>query len=93
MELNTSSKNIQSFCLLFDLFYIYLGPGLFHEIIEKAKNMTPDERAELLESNEKLASVHKDAGDEGQTRVMYHLLYLIYIYKHMIELIFIPINI
>ncbi|KAG2224680.1 hypothetical protein INT45_007925 [Circinella minor] len=45
-----------------------VGSGLFHDIIEKAKNMTPDERAELLESNEKLASVHKDAGDEGQTR-------------------------
>ena len=54
--------------------------------------MTPDERAELLESNEKLASVHKDAGDEGQTRVIHHffsfslLIYnyiAYYYYTHM----------
>ncbi|ORY94661.1 hypothetical protein BCR43DRAFT_531793 [Syncephalastrum racemosum] len=45
-----------------------VGPGLFNDIIEKARGMTPDERADLLESNEQLASVHAASAQTGQTQ-------------------------
>ncbi|KAI7853579.1 peptidase C12, ubiquitin carboxyl-terminal hydrolase [Circinella umbellata] len=45
-----------------------LGPGLFHDIATKAEKMSIKERAELLETNEKLATVHKSAALSGQTK-------------------------
>ncbi|KAI8138935.1 hypothetical protein BJV82DRAFT_660216 [Fennellomyces sp. T-0311] len=45
-----------------------VGPGLFHDIIKKASQMTPEERAELLEGCEQLANVHETGAKDGQTR-------------------------
>lgn len=46
-----------------------VGPGLFHDIIQEAKNMSIEERAELLENSKALAQVHGDAAATGQTEV------------------------
>lgn len=46
-----------------------LGPGLFHDIIEEAKNMSIDERVDLLENSKELAAVHQTAASAGQTEV------------------------
>lgn len=51
------------------LIYCSLGPGLFHDIIEKAKNMTVEERIELLENSKELATIHEGAARVGQTEV------------------------
>lgn len=45
------------------------GPGLFNDIIEEAKNMSIDERVELLEQSKELAQLHASAATEGQTEV------------------------
>ncbi|KAI9494662.1 ubiquitin carboxyl-terminal hydrolase isozyme L3 [Zychaea mexicana] len=70
-----------------------VGPGLFHDIISKAKHLTPDERADLLEGNELLASVHKLAGDDGQTRpppleerIDLHFICFVEVDDHLYEL-------
>ncbi|KAG2224678.1 hypothetical protein INT45_007923 [Circinella minor] len=44
------------------------GPGLFHDIVTKAEKMSIKDRAELLETNEELATVHKNAALSGQTK-------------------------
>lgn len=45
------------------------GPGLFNDIIEQAKNMSVDERVDLLENSKELAQLHASAATEGQTAV------------------------
>jgi ubiquitin carboxyl-terminal hydrolase L3 len=42
---------------------------LFNDIIEQAKNMSVEERVDLLENSESLAQVHASAANEGQTEV------------------------
>lgn len=46
-----------------------LGPGLFNDIIEQAKNLSVEERIDLLENCEELAQIHASAANEGQTEV------------------------
>lgn len=47
-----------------------LGPGLFSQIVEDTKGMSPSERAEYLEKCEELAKVHDEAARSfGQSEV------------------------
>ncbi|KAI8144194.1 hypothetical protein BJV82DRAFT_608634 [Fennellomyces sp. T-0311] len=45
-----------------------VGPGLFHDLIEESKDMSPDERAEMLEKSKELADIHMTCAQEGQTQ-------------------------
>ncbi|ORY97609.1 ubiquitin carboxyl-terminal hydrolase isozyme L3 [Syncephalastrum racemosum] len=45
-----------------------VGPGLFRDIIEESRDMSFDERAELLENNRELATIHERCALEGQTQ-------------------------
>ncbi|KAI7898598.1 uncharacterized protein BX663DRAFT_524039 [Cokeromyces recurvatus] len=70
-----------------------VGPGLFYDIIEQAKNMTVDERVELLENSKELANIHQSAANEGQTEapdrdeeVDLHFICFIEIDQHLYEL-------
>ena len=54
--------------------HVYIGPGLFQDLINKADSMTPEERAELLEGCEQLANVHATGAQEGQTKVLYIIM-------------------
>lgn len=44
---------------------------MFNDIIEQAKNMSVDERVELLEHSKELAQLHASAATEGQTAVWF----------------------
>ena len=57
--------------------YICLDTGVFREIVDKAERLTVNERIDLLEKNEKLASIHEKAGKEGQTDVCLFFSYLL----------------
>eukprot|EP00794_Sanderia_malayensis_P006832 gene6832-7600_t len=46
---------------------IQLGDGFFKSFLETTKAMTPNERAEALESDEGISSAHEDSAKEGQT--------------------------
>ncbi|KAL1934985.1 hypothetical protein VTP01DRAFT_4125 [Rhizomucor pusillus] len=70
-----------------------LGPGLFKDIVNKAQNLTPDERAELLEGCEELASAHATGAQEGQTQapslekqVNLHFVCFVEVDHHLYEL-------
>ncbi|PHZ08386.1 peptidase C12, ubiquitin carboxyl-terminal hydrolase 1 [Rhizopus microsporus ATCC 52813] len=70
-----------------------VGPGLFHDIIQEAKNMSIEERAELLENSKALAQVHSDAAAVGQTEapdretdVDLHFICFIEVDNHLYEL-------
>ncbi|KAI9494678.1 peptidase C12, ubiquitin carboxyl-terminal hydrolase [Zychaea mexicana] len=45
-----------------------VGPGLFRTLIDKAQHLTVDERVDLLETSNELASVHETAGRAGETQ-------------------------
>ena len=66
-----------NFLLFHSLLNIYtihiIGTGLFHDIVTKAEEMTIAERIELLETNEQLAIVHKNAAMSGQTKVYIYM--------------------
>jgi ubiquitin carboxyl-terminal hydrolase L3 len=47
------------------------GPGVFKKILHETRNMSPEERAEYLESCQDLAQLHDAASHEGQTKVLY----------------------
>ncbi|KAI8968389.1 hypothetical protein BDF20DRAFT_908095 [Mycotypha africana] len=70
-----------------------IGPGLFNDIIEKAKDMSVEERVELLENCEKLAQVHETAAGEGQTEapdkndsINLHFVCFVEVDQHLYEL-------
>ncbi|CAO3649474.1 unnamed protein product [Mucor hiemalis] len=70
-----------------------VGPGLFSDIIEQAKNLSVDERTELLENSKELASVHADGANEGQTAapdlsevINLHFICFIEVDQHLYEL-------
>lgn len=70
-----------------------VGPGLFKDIVNKAQNLTPDERAELLEGCEELASAHATGAQEGQTQapslekqVNLHFVCFVEVDHHLYEL-------
>ncbi|KAI9319378.1 hypothetical protein BX666DRAFT_1467909 [Dichotomocladium elegans] len=70
-----------------------LGPGLFNDIIKKAKRLSPEERAELLEGCEALANVHESGAQEGQTKppsleeeVSLHFVCFVDVDSHLYEL-------
>ncbi|KAI7896648.1 uncharacterized protein EV154DRAFT_491725 [Mucor mucedo] len=71
-----------------------VGPGLFSDIIEKAKTMSIDERVELLENSEELASVHANAAAHGQTApppdlsvpIDLHFICFVEVDQHLYEL-------
>ncbi|KAI7847078.1 hypothetical protein BDC45DRAFT_452403 [Circinella umbellata] len=45
-----------------------VGPGLFRNLIDEAKDMSPEERAELLENSKELADIHGTCAQAGQTQ-------------------------
>lgn len=51
--------------------YTRSGPGIFKKILEETRNMSPEERAEYLESCQELMELHDAAAHEGQTKVQY----------------------
>ncbi|KAG1250843.1 hypothetical protein G6F68_012588 [Rhizopus microsporus] len=70
-----------------------IGPGLFHDIIEEAKNMSIDERVDLLENSKELAAVHQTAAFAGQTEapdkeeeIDLHFICFIEVDNHLYEL-------
>ncbi|EIE82769.1 hypothetical protein RO3G_07474 [Rhizopus delemar RA 99-880] len=70
-----------------------IGPGLFHDIIEEAKNMSIDERVDLLENSKELAAVHQTAASAGQTEapnkeeeIDLHFICFIEVDNHLYEL-------
>ncbi|KAL9541177.1 hypothetical protein MBANPS3_009266 [Mucor bainieri] len=70
-----------------------VGPGLFNDIIEQAKNMSMDERVELLENSKELAQLHASAATEGQTAapcsddsIDLHFICFIEVDQHLYEL-------
>ncbi|KAF1801186.1 hypothetical protein V8B55DRAFT_1528797 [Mucor lusitanicus] len=70
-----------------------VGPGLFNDIIEQAKNMSVDERVELLEHSKELAQLHASAATEGQTAapcsddsIDLHFICFIEVDQHLYEL-------
>ncbi|CAO3664392.1 unnamed protein product [Rhizopus stolonifer] len=70
-----------------------VGPGLFHDIIEEAKNMTVEERIELLENSKELATIHEGAARVGQTetpdkddKIDLHFICFIEVDNHLYEL-------
>ncbi|CAO3641192.1 unnamed protein product [Mucor fragilis] len=70
-----------------------VGPGLFNNIIEQAKNMSVDERVELLENSKELAQLHASAATEGQTAapcssdsIDLHFICFIEVDQHLYEL-------
>lgn len=71
MKLLVSYFVIHLFLYNQDVYIIFetKGPGLFNDIIEQAKNMSVDERVELLEQSKELAQLHASAATEGQTEV------------------------
>jgi len=52
---------------VFDNFSIDDGP--LKRLLNKTKNLTPDERAKVLEEDQELAEAHKASASSGQTRV------------------------
>lgn len=71
----------------------YLGPGLFNDIISKAKKASTEERVELLENSAELASVHEAAAYDGQTvapdreySIDLHFVCFIEVDQHLYEL-------
>ena len=46
-----------------------IGPGIFRNLIDEAKDMSPEERAELLENSKELADIHGACAQAGQTQV------------------------
>lgn len=46
-----------------------VGLGLFRNLIDQAKDMSPEERAELLENSKELAELHHTSAQAGQTQV------------------------
>jgi ubiquitin carboxyl-terminal hydrolase L3 len=71
----------------------FVGPGLFNDIIEQAKNLSTDERVELLENSTELASVHDVAASDGQTAapnreesIDLHFICFIEVDQHLYEL-------
>ncbi|KAG0781289.1 hypothetical protein G6F22_009648 [Rhizopus arrhizus] len=70
-----------------------IGPGLFNDIIEEAKNMSIDERVDLLENSKELAAVHQTAAFAGQTEapdkeeeIDLHFICFIEVDNHLYEL-------
>ncbi|KAG1139691.1 hypothetical protein G6F37_009576 [Rhizopus arrhizus] len=70
-----------------------IGPGLFNDIIEEAKNMSIDERVDLLENSKELAAVHQTAASAGQTEapdkeeeIDLHFICFIEVDNHLYEL-------
>ncbi|KAL9543380.1 hypothetical protein PS6_009311 [Mucor atramentarius] len=70
-----------------------VGPGLFNDIIEQAKNMSVDERVDLLENSKELAQLHASAATEGQTAapcsddsIDLHFICFIEVDQHLYEL-------
>ncbi|KAG0180464.1 Ubiquitin carboxyl-terminal hydrolase isozyme L3 [Apophysomyces sp. BC1021] len=70
-----------------------IGPGLLGDIVDKAKSMSPDERAELLEGCAELAAVHREAAYDGQTAppsleedVDLHFVCFVEVDQHLYEL-------
>lgn len=45
------------------------GPGLFKRIIEEARDLSPEERAVVLENSTELAQIHQTCAQDGQTHV------------------------
>ncbi|KAI9249476.1 hypothetical protein BDA99DRAFT_445613 [Phascolomyces articulosus] len=45
-----------------------VGPGLFRNLIDASKDMSPEERAELLENSKELADIHQTCAQAGQTQ-------------------------
>lgn len=75
------------------LTFLAIGPGLFSDIIERAKNMSIDERVELLENCNELASVHEIAAADGQTAppdredsIDLHFICFVEVDQHLYEL-------
>ena len=49
---------------------IVLNEGKFKELIEQSKDMTPEERGELLQkAADQIMSVHQELAQEGQTEL------------------------
>jgi len=44
-----------------------IGEGPLKRLLDKSKNLTPDERAKVLEEDEELAEAHKSFASSGQT--------------------------
>jgi len=47
---------------------ITINEGPLKRLLDKTKNLTPDERAKVLEEDEELAEAHKASASSGQTR-------------------------
>ena len=62
---------------------ITLSEGSLKEFLEKAKDLTPEERGKALESNQAMTEVHQELAQEGQTtadpndKVYHHFIALI----------------
>ncbi|KAI8880006.1 peptidase C12, ubiquitin carboxyl-terminal hydrolase 1 [Backusella circina FSU 941] len=70
-----------------------VGPGVLNDLIEEARNMSPDERAELLENSKELEAIHEAAAREGQTAapnleddVDMHFICFVEVDQHLYEL-------
>ncbi|KAG2234370.1 hypothetical protein BDF21DRAFT_415853 [Thamnidium elegans] len=70
-----------------------IDPGLFNDIISQAKNASIEERVELLENSDELASVHEAAAYDGQTvapdredSIDLHFICFIEVDQHLYEL-------
>ncbi|CAH1758046.1 8475_t:CDS:2 [Entrophospora sp. SA101] len=48
---------------------IEIGDGPLKRLLDKSKDLTPDERAKVLEEDEELAKIHQSQALSGQTRV------------------------
>jgi hypothetical protein len=51
--------------------------------LDKTKNLTPEERAKVLEEDEGLAEAHQASASSGQTKVSYKLLISIRFCNHI----------
>lgn len=70
-----------------------VGPGVLNDFIEEARNMSPDERAELIENSKELEAIHEAAARDGQTAapnleddVDMHFICFVEVDQHIYEL-------
>ncbi|KAI8070568.1 ubiquitin carboxyl-terminal hydrolase isozyme L3 [Gilbertella persicaria] len=73
--------------------HIITGPGLFEQILEDTRTMSPDERAEYLENSKELAVLHASSAHQGQTQApdlnqeqRLHFICFVNVDQHLYEL-------
>ncbi len=63
--------------------------GFMKDFLEKAKNVSPDERAALLEADTAIAVAHEESAQQGQTEVCLDVcLFFVFLFIWLVECLF-----